>query len=219
METGERLANQAARDLATSSKNSATAAGPADRSPPPAELIDTINQLFALFRINYHNQFYSAFADTSLLDQAKRLWLESLRHLPSGVLLAAARELIQHSEYLPTLSRVLAACDEQLTALGLPTPRAAYREACNAPSPKEAHTWSHPAVYHAGRALGWDRLRNSTERQSWPEFQQVYRDCCRRALCGEVLALPSAPAAEPANPLDRAEGHRRLQALRRELGQ
>ncbi|GMU45514.1 MAG: hypothetical protein IT469_03865 [Pseudomonadales bacterium] len=217
METGERLAKRAARELATSSKNSAIAAGPVERPLPPAELVDAINQIFALFRINYHNQFYSAFADTSLLDQAKRLWLESLRHLPPGVLLVAARALIEAEPYLPTLSRMLAACDEQLAALGLPTPRAAYREACNAPSPKAAHDWSHPAVYHAGRALGWDRLRSAPERDSWPEFQRHYRDWCRRALSGEILALPAAPAPAAAVPVDRAEGHRRLQALRREL--
>ena len=164
METGEHLAAKAARDLATSSKSSATAAGPAERPPPPAELIDAINQIFALFRINYHNQFYSAFADT-----------------------------------------------------GLPPPRAAYREACTAPSPKDAHPWSHPAVYHAGRALGWDRLRNAPERDSWPEFQQCYRDWCRRALSGETLALPQAQEPSPTTPVDRAEGHRRLQELRREL--
>ncbi len=33
-------------------------------------IVNTINQVFALFRINYHNQFYSAFSDTQLLQQA-----------------------------------------------------------------------------------------------------------------------------------------------------
>jgi len=133
------------------------------------------------------------------------------------VLLAAARALIESESYLPTLNRMLAACDEQLGALGLPTPRAAYREACNAPSPKAAQPWSHPAVYHAGRSLGWDRLRSAPERDSWPEFQQLYRDWCRRALTGETLTLPAAPEPTPATPADRAEGHRRLQQLRQEL--
>jgi hypothetical protein len=218
MKTGEHLATEAARALATSSKNSATAAGPAERPPPAPELIDAINQIFALFRINFHNQFYSAFADTSLLDQAKRLWLESLRHLPPGVLLCAARALIEREEYLPTLGRMLAACDEQLVTLGLPAPRAAYREACNAASPKEAQRWSHAAVYHAGRALGWYRLRTGTERETWPEFQRLYREYCRRALSGEPLALPEPPPERPAAPADREAGRRQLRELRRELG-
>lgn len=201
----------------TSSKNSATAAGRAEQPPPTPELIDAINQIFALFRINYHNQFYSAFADTGLLDQAKRLWLESLRHLEPGVLLMAARELIESEPYLPTLSRMLSACDDRLAMLGLPHPRDAYREACNAPSPKEAQRWSHPAVYHAGRTLGWYRLRTATERATWPEFQRVYRECCRRALAGEIPALPDPP--RPAEPpaADREQGRRRLRELREEL--
>ena len=218
MNTGEHLAAKAVRDLATSSKNSATVAGPAERQPPTPELIDTINQIFALFRINYHNQFYSAFADTSLLDQAKRLWLETLRPLAPGVLLAAARELIETEPYLPTLSRMVIACDDRLTLLGLPHPRDAYREACNALSPKEAQRWSHPAVYHAGRTLGWYRLRTATERDTWPEFQRIYRQCCRRVLEGEVLTLPEPPRPTAPPAADRELGRRQLRALRKELG-
>lgn len=217
MKTGEHLATKAVRDLATSSKNSATAAGPAERQLPAPELIDAVNQIFALFRINYHNQFYSAFTDTGLLDQAKRLWLESLRHLEPEVLLMAARELIESEPYLPTLSRMLSACDDRLAMLGLPHPRDAYREACNAPSPKEAQRWSHPAVYHAGRTLGWYRLRTSTERDTWPEFQRVYRACCRRALAGEIPALPDPPQHAEPPAADREQGRRRLRELREEL--
>ncbi|MBK6961892.1 MAG: hypothetical protein IPH23_12410 [Gammaproteobacteria bacterium] len=53
MQHGKHLAEQAARDLATSSKNSATAVGPAERPLPDPALIDAINQAFALFRVNY----------------------------------------------------------------------------------------------------------------------------------------------------------------------
>ena len=75
--------------------------------------IDTINQIFALFRINYHNQFYSAFTDTALLNQAKRLWLESLRYYSTECLLKAARQVIEQSEYLPTLNKMIEACNAQ----------------------------------------------------------------------------------------------------------
>lgn len=170
-----------------------------------------------MFRINYHNQFYSAFADTTLLDQAKRLWLDSLRHLGPGPVLAAARALIEQEEYLPTLRKMLAACEDQLAAAGLPRARDAYREACNAPAPREAQPWSHPAVYHAGRTVGWYDLATRPESVSWPEFQRAYRDCCRRVLAGEDLSVPTRPASEPATALSREEGARRLRELRREL--
>lgn len=133
------------------------------------------------------------------------------------MLLLAARELIESETYLPTLSRMLSACDDRLAMLGLPHPRDAYREACNAPSPKEAQRWSHAAVYHAGRALGWHRLRTATERDTWPEFQRVYRDCCRRALAGELPALPDPPRQPESAAADREQGRRRLRQLREEL--
>lgn len=170
-----------------------------------------------MFRVNYHNQFYSAFADTTLLDQAKRLWLDSLRHMGPGPVLAAARTLIEQEEYLPTLRKMLAACEDQLAATGLPRPRDAYREACNAPAPREAQRWSHPAVYHAGRAVGWHELATRSENISWPEFQRSYRDCCRRVLAGEDLRIPTPPDPDPTTALSREEGAQRLRELRRAL--
>ena len=149
---------RAVRDIEASSKNSPTAAGPAKtgtlNAEQNAELIDAINQVFALFRINYHNQFYAAFSDTTLLDQAKRLWLETLGNFGEGIILAAARSVIEQSEYLPTINKMLDACDQQLITLGIPGAREAYLEACNAPGPKIVQSWSHPAVYHAGKATG-----------------------------------------------------------------
>ncbi|MBT8149785.1 MAG: hypothetical protein KJO62_00170, partial [Gammaproteobacteria bacterium] len=68
-----------------------------------AEKIDAINQVFSLFRINYHNQFYAAYNDTDTLNQAKRLWLQSLATFQQQTLLVAARDIIEQSEYLPTL--------------------------------------------------------------------------------------------------------------------
>ena len=92
------LIDQAVHDIESSQKNSATAAGQAEESA----LVDTINQIFALFRINYHNQFYAAFNDTTLLNQAKRLWLDTLHDYPPEYLLLGARQIIEQSEYLPS---------------------------------------------------------------------------------------------------------------------
>ena len=75
MKENNDLIAQVAQEVATSSTNSAIEAGQANSSSP--ELIDAINQVFALFRVNYHNQFYSAYTDTDLLNQAKRLWLDT----------------------------------------------------------------------------------------------------------------------------------------------
>ena len=226
MQHSKHPVEQAVRDIATSSKNSPTAAGQADsdhtsKNPDVhPELIDAINQVFALFRINYHNQFYAAFNDTVLLDQAKRLWLETLANFGPAAIMAAAREIIEQHDYLPTLKKMLDACDHQLINLGLPTVKDAYIEACNAPSPKNVQDWSHPAVYFAGREVGWRRLANQSEKASWPEFQSCYRNVCQRVLSGETLVVERPPALEsPAQKnLNQQEKQEEMKALRQELG-
>lgn len=188
MENSNDLIDQTVRDLAPLSTSSKTAAGPTpERSP---HLIDTINQVFALFRLNYHNQFYSAYGDTELLNQAKRLWLEALGHFSSDQILLGAKRVIETSDYLPTLNRMLQCCEEVHGPEGLPGPREAYLEACNAPSPKVAFHWSHPLVYHAGLATGWHRLSNEPESSSYPAFLEHYRRLSRELARGEKLALP-----------------------------
>jgi hypothetical protein len=157
-------------------------------------MVDAINQVFALFRLNYHNQYYAAFPDAEQLSQIKRLWLESLSDYPVEQILKGAKHAIEHSEYLPTLNRMLECCHEGLSDTGLPDARSAYLEACNASSPRSAQKWSHPAVYLAGRDSDWFFLANQSERSSWPVFQEHYRHYCTRALRGESLEVP-APAA------------------------
>jgi hypothetical protein len=181
--------------------------------------VEVINQVFALFRINYHNQFYSAFNDTSLLNQAKRLWLESLRHYNPEQILLGARKVIEESDYLPTLHRMLIACDDAGSALGMPASRDAYLEACNAASPKAAQPWSHPAVYHAGCKTGWYELAHRPESETWPLYRGHYQSLCRRVMAGETLAKVSPPALAEAGdePLSKAEGVRRLRVLRDQL--
>ncbi len=111
------------------------------------------------------------------------------------MILRGARHAIETSEYLPNLSRMLESCQQSLSDMGLPTPRDAYLEACNAPSPKAAHRWSHPAVFHAGAAADWFFLANNPESLTWPVFRERYLEVVVRAAHGETLSLPAAPPA------------------------
>ena len=113
--------------------------------------IEAVNQVFALFKLNYHNQFYKAFSNTEELNAARRLWSEALRHFASEVLLKAAKSIIENSEYLPTLRTMIKYCEEH-SNIQLPDAHAAYIEACRAASPKANFKWSHLAVYYAGKA-------------------------------------------------------------------
>ena len=206
-----------------------TAAGPTDTAPPAAkagnprvsgEQIDTINQVFALFRINYHNQYHAAFGDTAVLNQAKKLWAESLSRFSPEAILAGAKRVIEASDYLPTLHRMISACQGTPAQHGMPETHSAYLEACRAPSPKSEHAWSHPAVYHAGRECDWFFLSNTSEREAFPIFKRHYENLCARVLDGETLQLPDTPklTESSALPLSKSENLARLKALRDEMG-
>jgi len=76
------LIQKVASEIAASSTRSPTAAGQASAEPASPELIDSINQIFALFQVNYHNQYYAAFGDNTKSENlAKKLWLSKLNTL------------------------------------------------------------------------------------------------------------------------------------------
>jgi len=176
--------------------------------------------VFALFRLNFGNQYYAAYPDNDTLDSAKRLWLESLAEYPPPQILAAARLVIDSSEYLPTVHRMLECCQQALSGVGLPDSKDAYHEACNARSPRSAQAWSHPAVYLAGRDTGWFLLSGSEEKTAWPVFRRHYQQWCARALAGESLEIPEVAALERQTtaPLSRKQQKQALEKLRRETG-
>ena len=221
MEHGKDLVERAIRDLEASPRTSRTGAGPTEPRRDPA-LVDAINQVFALFRLNYHNQYYSAYGDAGQLSQVKRLWLDSLAGHGTEAILLGARRCIETSEYLPTLHRMLECCREAtLAAQGLPDAHAAYREACLAPEPKQAAHWSHPAVFHAGREAGWFFLASTPEPKAFPVFEKRYRAVCDRIVAGEVLQLPApepGPAAAALVAPDADEQRARLAKLRADTG-
>lgn len=168
--------------------NSPTELGPTEQQSKQ-DKVDAINQVFALFKLNYHNQFYKAFSNTSELNSIKRLWLETLAEFDSEVLLAAAKSIVAASEYLPTLKTMIQHCEDAAQA-GFPDARLAYVEACCAASPKAEQKWSHPLVYHTGRELGWHFLHSTQEDIAFPAFKQVYAELMKKARQGLDLAMP-----------------------------
>lgn len=183
-------------------------------------MVEAINQVFALFRLNYHNQYYAAWSDAEQVKQVKRLWLEALTAYPTVVILKAAQHAIENSDYLPTLNKMIEACRFCLTDLGLPAPYDAYREACLAPSPKVEAPWRHPAVYLAGRDSDWFFLANEPEAKTWPVFRGHYERWVNRAAQGEVLQGPERLSIMPPDesPLSLAKQSSNLAQLRKEVG-
>lgn len=206
------------------STNSPTVAGPnnssrAQGAKTSPELIDAINQVFALFRRNYLNQYHKAFGDVEELNHTKRLWLEILGRFSPQAILFGARGVIENSEYLPSLHTMIRYCEQADSTTAFPDPHSAYSEACRAPSPKAAFAWSHLAVYYAGKACDWYFLQTHSEAQAFPVFKEKYLDLCGKVRAGLILAQPSAPvvAVIEAVPTQKADAIEKLAALREKL--
>jgi hypothetical protein len=222
MPDSRELIQRVAQEIEASSKTSLTPPGQSepDRKIATEAHVEVLNQVFALFRLNYHNQYYAAFPDATQLNQIKKLWLESLSDYPVEHILKGAKHAIEHSEYLPTLNRMLECCQQGLAELGLPPAHEAYLEACRAATPRSAQEWSHPAVYLAGRDSDWFFLANNTERTTWPVFKEHYQRYCARVLRGESLEMPASGSIEhqTPEPLSSEEQLAELAKLRGETG-
>ena len=185
---------------------------------PSDDQLSAINQIFELFRFNYHNQFLKAFPDLDTMNMAKRLWLRLLGDYSGEVIMRAAEKAVKENGWLPNVHEVLARCDVA-EILGLPTAHAAYVEACRAPSPKKEFNWSHPAVYFAGRATDWFFIANEPEEKVFPVFKRNYDLLLNRIQNGEDLEidLPRALPQETTTPLSRDEQKDRLKNLMADL--
>jgi hypothetical protein len=194
--------------------NSPTEAGPNSQTNGNA-LVDAINQSFALFKLNYHNQFLKAFSSESDLIAIKRLWLDSLNQYSPQTISLAAKNIVKTSEFLPTLKTVLEHC-KRISGQTIPDAHQAYREACLAPSPKDEYNWSHPIVYLAGKEVGWHFLMNNSEATAFPAFRASYKQLKERAENGEELKLPEILKLEkePFVPASKETSSKYLHSLR-----
>ena len=189
------------------------------QAQPTGDHVDAINQIFTELELAYHNQFHRAFSDAAQLTMAKQLWLHALCDLPPARLRAGVRRAIKQSEFLPNVHTLRRFCQPTASELGAPDVRSAYIEACRAPSPKQAQRWSHPIVYHAGRASDWHFLAGTPESIALPVFKRNYELLLQRLLDGEALELPIAKALPESieQPLSREQRKERLRTLRSEL--
>lgn len=144
------------------------------QSQQQVSLVDAINQVFVLFRLNYHNQYFKAYPDEQSLLLVKKLWFQSMEDLAPNSVLLAAKQIIREREFLPTLNQMLKVCHE-VDNDGIPDAHAAYLEACNAPSPKRLHAWSHPIVYAAGQMSDWFFLSTNSEAVAFKVFEENYQ--------------------------------------------
>ncbi|WP_228050796.1 replication protein P [Pontibacterium sinense] len=146
-----------------------------------------VNMIFARFMAIYGHKFKSCFETQNELSLAKREWALSLRGFGEPELVIAIDRCKETLAWMPSVSEFLAILREVKGDDGLPAARNAYIEACMHADRPSKHNWSHPAVYQAGKATGWFRLRSEDESQVVGDFNYHYQVMCRRARDGENL--------------------------------
>ena len=210
------LLNRTTQQLQPASSDSTIPTG--ERRQATVDQKTAINQIFELFRFNYHNQFLKAFPDHGTLITAKKLWSGLLLEYAPEVIMQAAERAVKESSYLPNVHEVIRRGDPA-GSMGLPAVHAAYVEACRAPSPKQEYPWSHPAVYYAGRASDWYFLANTPEAQAFPVFERNYQILLGRIQQGEDISLEVDKALPETieQPLAREEQRQRMSALKNTL--
>lgn len=180
-----------------------------------------INQVFELFRFNYHNQFLKAFPDHDTVIMAKQLWARLLVEYPADTIMFAAEQVVKKQKFLPNVHDVVEACQTSAhQLLGMPDVHSAYIEACRAPSPKKAYQWTHPAVYYAGRASDWFFLANTVEAKAFPVFERNYLLLVEKVAAGENMEidLPKALPDHIAKPLERKDLQDKMKQLLKDSG-
>lgn len=146
--------------------------------------------IFTRFMIIYGHKFKSVFSSEDEIRVAKREWALSLSGHTEQELVWAVDRCKEQFVWMPTIAEFLALLRRDLQDYGLPSALSAYQEAClHADHPRE-RDWSHPAVYFAGRATDWFRLRTEDKRDVFVDFEFNYRQFCRRVIDGEDLAVP-----------------------------
>ncbi len=144
----------------------------------------------------YGHKFKSCFETQDEIRIAKREWALSLEGYTESELVAAIDYCKENSAWMPTISEFLKVLRNLTGDHGLPAAKHAYEEACMNAEHASTYDWTHPAVYHAGKATGWFRIRTEDTEDVFPDFRYNYEVICRRVRQGEELNSP-VPVALP----------------------
>jgi len=151
--------------------------------------------------LSYHYQFYKVFGTDHRLNEAKRLWAESLKKYPAECINAAVEKVIQANDYLPTLTEILKACSGSMGTINIPTPQEAFIEAQKSSSPRQSFPWTHPIIYWAGREVGWE-LVNSQNGNTFQAFSKTYMRMVKEMKAGKEFKVDPIEQSDTVEPLD-----------------
>ena len=164
--------------------------------------INAIDNLFLKLELSYHYQFYKVFGTDHRLNEAKKLWAESLKKFPAECINAAIETVIQANDYLPTLTEILKACSESMDAINIPTPQEAFIEAQKSSSPRQSFPWTHPIIYWAGREVGWELINSQNNNNTFQAFSKTYMRLVQEMKAGREFKVAPIEEADAFEPVD-----------------
>ena len=164
--------------------------------------INAIDNLFLKLELSYHYQFYKVFGTDHRLNEAKKLWAESLKKFPAECINTAIETVIQANDYLPTLTEILKACSESMDAINIPTPQEAYIEAQKSSSPRQSFPWTHPIIYWAGREVGWELINSQNNNNTFQAFSKTYMRLVQEMKAGREFKVAPIEEADAFEPVD-----------------
>ncbi len=164
--------------------------------------IEAIDNLFLKLELSYHYQFYKVYGTDHRLNEAKKIWAESLKKYPSECIVSATELVIQTNDYLPTLTDVLKACSSSMDTINVPSIDEAFIEAQKSSSPRISYPWSHPIVYLAGREVGWEIINSASNQNTFQLFSKIYTRLVQEVKAGKIFELSIKENSEILEPLD-----------------
>ncbi|WP_422444732.1 replication protein P [Endozoicomonas sp. ALB091] len=109
---------------------------------------------------------------------------------------------IADQEHYPNPARFAALCQAAAQPVGLPSVADAFREACDRSADPKAASFSHMAVYLAGRATGWYELRHCATAQQLQSLKKNFADHYRQlSTQSEPELLAQLPKPKTFHPL------------------
>lgn len=151
----------------------------------------------------------TAFPSAEALAEAKKVWVMALidaricstEQISRGM----AKARLSESDFFPSAGKFVGWCRLSAEDMGAPVTSSAYHEASSHCHQVMEHTWSHPAVYEAGRRSGWFEMRNG--KVSIKQFTDHYIAAIEDLANGAEIKMPQPDET-------RLEHHRRGKAIK-----
>lgn len=156
-----------------------------------SKTVDIVNAIFKDL-LSMSPGFRQSWPTDREFGETKQQWVIAFREAKLSDLDAINRGLskVRHnpSPFPPSVGQFIEWCKLTPEDAGLPTPQAAYAEACKNANPAQTEKhWSHPAVRYAAQKTGSFFLRAEPKAKTEDVFARAYSEACEIHINGGNL--------------------------------